>query len=167
MSAVWFIVAIILAASDLLLIGWIGKRVGWRWTMVWLLAALILGTSLFRAARAGLVRIARSGDLHREALLRAAGLGLAGVLLAIPGLLSDLAAVLLLLGPVRRGLARKFLGLFTSRTYGRRRDGGPRGGGPEGGGRGGDAFPGQVRDVEFEILDDSRPPGAGKDPGGP
>jgi UPF0716 family protein affecting phage T7 exclusion len=70
----------------------------------------------------------------------------------LPGLLSDLAAALLLAPPIRRGVLRRIFRIasidpFEATSYGK------------------DSFRGEVRDAEFEVVEDKPPRAApsGKD----
>ena len=56
-----------------------------------------------------------------ELLLDDMALGLAGLLLIFPGMISDVAAVLVMIGPLRRRVARRFTGPVTEQ-YAPQRD---------------------------------------------
>ena len=74
--------------------------------LVYVAAMIFLGITLIRVAgMAGLAQLQsaqRSGVLIQTALLNDMAMIVAGILLIIPGLLSDLLAVVMLIGPLRR-----------------------------------------------------------------
>jgi UPF0716 protein FxsA len=75
-------------------------------SLAWVLGALMLGGSMIRwAGRNSLQRLAQAsagGTLAQQLLLADFAMILSGLLLAIPGLVSDLLAVLILITPLRR-----------------------------------------------------------------
>ncbi len=91
----------------------------------WVFAMFFLGGALLRhAGTASVMRLREAqagGLLHEQVLVDDAVVALAGVLLVIPGLVSDFFALIVLIGPLRRALAR-LLGLRTG--SGRRPTGG-------------------------------------------
>jgi UPF0716 protein FxsA len=126
-----------------------------------LLAAALAGALLIRrqslasltAVRAALARNEAPG----EALLDAACGFAAGLLLILPGFLSDLAALALLIRPVRRALARRLVGpeLRRWRAGGRRSAPGT-----------GPVIAGEYRDVTDEPAAPLEPSRWGHGPGG-
>ena len=103
--------------------------------LLYVAAMIFLGITLMRVAgMAGLAQLQsaqRSGVLIQTALLNDMAMIVAGILLIIPGLLSDLLAVVTLIGPLRRLLFGRWVsrvsatqGTFTagqsgtSRSYG-------------------------------------------------
>jgi UPF0716 protein FxsA len=74
--------------------------------LMWVLGALVMGSALMRwAGRSSLQRLAQAsagGTLPEQLLMADFALILSGLLLAIPGLVSDLLAVLILIKPLRR-----------------------------------------------------------------
>jgi UPF0716 protein FxsA len=73
-------------------------------SLAWVLGALMLGGSMIRwAGRNSLQRLAQAsagGTLPQQLLLADFAMILSGLLLAIPGLVSDLLAVLILITPL-------------------------------------------------------------------
>ncbi|MDA8554256.1 FxsA family protein [Luminiphilus sp.] len=73
--------------------------------LMWVLGALVMGSALMRwAGRSSLQRLAQAsagGTLPEQLLMADFALILSGLLLAIPGLVSDLLAVLILIKPLR------------------------------------------------------------------
>lgn len=79
---------------------------------VWLLTS-ILGFGLFRSTSArislGVAQALRRGESPGQGAIESALLGLAGLLLLLPGYLSDVFGFLILFRPVRRLIARRLL----------------------------------------------------------
>ena len=73
----------------------VGEALGWAWAVVLLLVGIPAGWALVKIA----IAEARRGKSES-----ALGLGVAGVLVMMPGFLTDLAGALVLLPPVRRSL---------------------------------------------------------------
>ncbi|SCK10417.1 FxsA family protein [Vogesella sp. LIG4] len=80
---------------------WLADHIGGGWTLVWLLVSFVLGSMLMRGSKLGaLLTIAgtlRQGNVNLFTLLWPLRIMIAGLLLAIPGLISDVFALLLLL----------------------------------------------------------------------
>lgn len=89
----------------------LGGRWGLGWTLLYLVGSVFAGLAVLRLAPfAGVATVAegmRRGELPASAVLETALIGLAGVLLLVPGPVSDLVAVALLLPPLRRRLAAR------------------------------------------------------------
>jgi UPF0716 protein FxsA len=97
-------------ALEILTAWGLASVIGWGWTIVVLLAGLPVGALLMRSASRGAVgefqTAARTGATPR-ATARYASRFAAGLLLAIPGVWSDLAAVLVLVPGSGRWMLRK------------------------------------------------------------
>jgi UPF0716 protein FxsA len=97
------IIAVAIPALEIVGIYQIGARIGIGWTLVWLLAAMFIGTAVIRQEQAAFVPRLQQAMAQGQApfgVLWASGRRfLAGVLLIIPGPFSDAIAVLLLLWP--------------------------------------------------------------------
>lgn len=82
--------------------------------LAYVFATLLLGLAILLHRGRGMFERLRQGRdgriLGPELLLDDVAMGFAGLLLMIPGLITDLLALLVLLGPVRRHLARMLLG---------------------------------------------------------
>lgn len=82
--------------------------------IAWVMAMMLLGSALLRrVGTAGIQRLRQAqqtGILQQHLLVDDMAMAFAGILLIIPGLLSDFFAVVVLVGPLRRALAR-LLGL--------------------------------------------------------
>lgn len=80
---------------------WLADHIGGGWTLAWVIASFFAGSLLMRGSKlGGLLTIAgtmRAGNVSLFSLLWPLRIMLAGLLLMIPGLLSDLFALLLLL----------------------------------------------------------------------
>ena len=88
--------------------------------LLWVLAMFMLGAALLkRVGTASVLRLReaqQSGVLQQSLFLDDLAVAVAALLLMIPGLLSDFFAVVVLIGPLRRLLARIFLGTVVSQT---------------------------------------------------
>lgn len=84
------------------------------------MASFVLGIGLIRTSSLrltlGVAQSMRQGQPPGLAALDGALIGFAGVLFLLPGFISDLFAVLLLLPPLRRLCAKKLLGAVKIRT---------------------------------------------------
>lgn len=82
--------------------------------VAWVMAMMLLGGALLRrVGTAGIQRLRQAqqtGILQQHLLVDDMAMAFAGILLIVPGLLSDFFAVVVLIGPLRRVLAR-LLGL--------------------------------------------------------
>lgn len=82
--------------------------------VAWVMAMMLLGGALLRrVGTAGIQRLRQAqqtGILQQHLLVDDMAMAFAGILLIVPGLLSDFFALVVLIGPLRRVLAR-LLGL--------------------------------------------------------
>jgi len=107
-GAAWLAVIIAVAIPALEMVGiyQIAQRIGWGWTLLWLIAALWAGVALIRAQHSDLpARLSQAlarGENPFGALWASGRRLLAGILLILPGAGSDLLALLLLLWPTAR-----------------------------------------------------------------
>lgn len=89
----------------------VGQTIGFWGLLAVLVASAVVGAwALRRQGRRSLVELRRAARSGRPAEAEVADgmyVALAGVLLVVPGLLSTLAALVLLVPPVRRALARR------------------------------------------------------------
>lgn len=101
----WFfaIIALGLPALEMVGIYQIAQKVGWFWTLLWLIGAAWAGVNLIRAQHSDLPARLKQGLARGEAPFGAIWASgrrlLAGVFLILPGAGSDLLALLLLLWP--------------------------------------------------------------------
>ncbi|WP_374384635.1 FxsA family protein [Dongia sp.] len=120
------IVAIICALPILEIAGFvvIGGRIGLGFTLLWLLLAGLLGLSLIRHGGVNaLIKLQTAMNEGREpghSMIDAAVMVTAGILLIVPGFVSDALALILLLPPTRNFLLRRMARHFETRIY--RRD---------------------------------------------
>lgn len=112
------------AAAELASIIWVGGVLGVLPTLLLLLGGGVAGVALIRSAGAGILTALRAPaqparrqeGLASQAIARVA----AGLLFMIPGFLSDVLALLLLLPPVRRWLQKRMPVEFGSSPPGQR-----------------------------------------------
>ncbi|MFK8041806.1 FxsA family protein [Congregibacter sp.] len=103
----WFF--LLLPWMELFTLIQLGSRIGAVQTMFYVLATFVLGLAILRAQGMEIVnklRAAQGGAavLPQQLLADELALGLAGLLLIVPGLITDVVAVLVLFGPLRRKL---------------------------------------------------------------
>ena len=92
---------------------WVGSRIGVGMTLLLVVVGIVVGLWLVRMqgfATAGRVQamIAR-GESPAQGMLEGLTLLAAGVLFLVPGFLTDIAALLLLIPPLRRWVIRLYL----------------------------------------------------------
>lgn len=82
--------------------------------LMYVLATLLVGLAILRRQGQGMFERLREVQEGRivgpELLVDDMALGFAGLLLVIPGMITDLIAVVVLVGPLRRRLARALMG---------------------------------------------------------
>jgi UPF0716 protein FxsA len=160
MSRLVFVLFVVAPIVEIASIVFVAQFAGW-WTLVAIIAAAVLGMYvLSRTGRTWLRRVSEEGQPGR-ATGDSAMLFAAGVLLIIPGFVSDVIGLLLLLPFVRvllRGaVAAWFVRRFTAVT-------GPGGftvwqrGGPPMGSAGGTPINDDPRVIRGEIVRDDAPP---------
>jgi UPF0716 protein FxsA len=97
------IIAVAIPALEIVGIYLVGSRIGLAWTLLWLLAAMIVGGAVIKQEQASFMPRLQQAMAQGQApfaLLWASGRRfLAGVLLIVPGPFSDVVALLLLLWP--------------------------------------------------------------------
>jgi len=88
----------------------LGVETSALFAMTWVLAMMLAGVLLLRRvgmANINRLRAAQQGRmLQQQLLLDDMASAVAALLLIIPGLISDVLAIIVLIGPLRRGLAR-------------------------------------------------------------
>jgi len=100
---------------------WLGGRLGVALTLLWVIAAMVAGLALLR--HTGLQAVGRlraalaEGKEPGHSIIDAACFAAAGILLIIPGFVSDLLAVILLLPVTRHWLLRRTAAHFETRVY--------------------------------------------------
>ena len=100
----------------------LGSQTSATTAMLWVLGAGVLGIALFRlAGRQTLVHLQqaqREGALSEQLLMGNVARLVAGVLLIVPGLISDVLAVVVLIAPLRVLLARLLVGGAVNAQHG-------------------------------------------------
>lgn len=96
--------------------------IGWGWAFLGLLLGIPVGLALIRnagASAAGLMQANVAGDARRagEMTSSMAGQFVAGVLIAVPGYLTDLLGLALLLPGVRRAIGRLVMRRYASSPW--------------------------------------------------
>ena len=98
-------------AAEIASIIWVGSALGVLATLLLLFGGGLLGFSLLKSAGTGIAAALRSpvqaSSLQRDAAGKAMARVLSGLFFLIPGFLSDVAGLLLLLPPVARWLQSK------------------------------------------------------------
>lgn len=98
----------------------IGDEIGVIPTIAWLIVAALIGINLIRylgvATMFSVNQQLRRGEVPAQAVVGGMMMGVAGVLLVIPGLVSDFIALLLLIPAVRRGLLNRWLRKMRAKT---------------------------------------------------
>lgn len=100
---------------------WLGGKLGVGVTLLWVIAAMIAGLALLR--HTGLQAVGRlraalaEGKEPGHSIIDAACFAGAGILLIIPGFVSDLLAVILMLPVTRHWLLRRTAAHFETRVY--------------------------------------------------
>jgi UPF0716 protein FxsA len=130
MPLVLLLVLIAVPILELAVIIKVGNAIGILPTIALLVAVAILGTVLLRSqGRAALQKAGEalaSGRPPVDSVVDAVGLLTAGALMLTPGFLTDILGLLLLIPPIRRGLARwifaKAAGRVVLASASRRRD---------------------------------------------
>ena len=93
---------------ELLLLWWVASMIGWGFALLLILAGFPVGAALMANAAAKSTTIASSPDSERLKVLQATtGMFTAGLLITIPGFLTDLFGLILLLPPVQSILFRR------------------------------------------------------------
>jgi UPF0716 protein FxsA len=91
----------------------VGSRIGGGMTLLLVVASVVFGIWLVRrqglATATRVQAIIRSGESPALGMLEGFALLAAGVLLMLPGFLTDIAAFMLLIPPLRRGIIKLFL----------------------------------------------------------
>jgi UPF0716 protein FxsA len=92
----------------------LGSEIGGLATLLYVAATLMLGLTLLRRQGLSMLRQMQSEyggrGLGPQLLLNDAALLGSGLLLMVPGLITDVLALLLMIGPLRRGLGRLLRG---------------------------------------------------------
>jgi UPF0716 protein FxsA len=100
---------------------WLGGKLGVGLTLLWVIAAMVAGLALLR--HTGLQAVGRlraalaEGKEPGHSIIDSACFAAAGILLIIPGFVSDLLAAILMLPATRHWLLRRTAAHFETRVY--------------------------------------------------
>lgn len=145
----------LLPIAELALLLWLGARIGLLPTLALMIVTGVVGATLARLQ--GLATLARfqkavaAGRLPGTELVEGLLLLVAGAVLLTPGVLTDAAGFLLLVPPVRRGVARGVEGWARRRVVVRTPGTGPAP--PRSGDTGRDTGAGDVIDADYEVIE--------------
>jgi UPF0716 protein FxsA len=99
-----------LCFAEIAVLIWVGGRIGVFSVLLLLILALVAGAALIRSSGANAMALMRgqawSSRQVSEQAAKGLLMGMAGLLLIVPGFLSDIAGLALLLPPVRNRVAR-------------------------------------------------------------
>lgn len=159
MIFLWFLIFLSWPIAEIALFVEAGQTIGWAATILLTIATSIAGTFLMRLqgyrAMSRFFESADKGELPVDAVLDGMGIFTAGLLLLLPGFLSDAIGLLLFIPPLRRRLVARMLGQFTGGGMRRRPQSGP----PPRPRTAGFRRSGDAIDAEFETIEPKRPPG--------
>lgn len=110
---IMLILILVVPIAEIATFVWVGSRIGVGMTLLLVVIGVVVGLWLVRRqgfATAGRVQamIAR-GESPAQGMLEGMALLAAGLLFVLPGFVTDIAAVLLLIRPLRRWLIRLYL----------------------------------------------------------
>jgi UPF0716 protein FxsA len=169
MIFVWFLLFLAWPVAEIAFFVEVGQAIGWIWAILLAIGTSIAGSVLMRVqgmtALNRFLQESEKGELPVAAVLDGMGIFLAGVLLLLPGFLTDFVGLLLFVPPVRRRVIgfmfRQFLRKPAMQWQTRRApfSRGPAGPAPRDGGRGFRRDE-DVIDAEFETIDPERKPGS-------
>jgi len=122
-SMILLVLLLVVPIAEIATFVWVGSHIGIGMTLLLVVIGVVVGLRLVRRqgfATAGRVQamIAR-GESPAQGMLEGMALLMAGMLFVLPGFLTDIAAMLLLIQPLRRWFIRMYLkraGLDTSVT---------------------------------------------------
>ena len=108
-----FLIALAIVLAEIVVFIQVGSRIGVGMTLLLVLASAVFGIWLVRAqgfaAATRVQAMIEQGQSPALGMLEGLALLAAGVLLLIPGFVTDLAAFTLLIPPLRRGIIRFYL----------------------------------------------------------
>ena len=125
--------------------------------LLWVLAMFMLGAALIkRVGTASVLRLReaqQSGVLQQSLFLDDVAVAVAALLLMIPGLISDFFAVVVLIGPLRRFLARLLTGKLASQSSASGRPNSASASTPRGGSnfRSSEVYEGEYQDISEDL----------------
>lgn len=108
----WRLLVVMLIVGELMSLVWLGQLLGFFGTLAYLLLSGVVGVQLIRASGSSLARVVAAAQTQATAAAMSEGAAasmlkaVAGLLVLVPGLVSDAAALLLLLPATRRHVAK-------------------------------------------------------------
>ncbi|MBI5450863.1 MAG: FxsA family protein [Gammaproteobacteria bacterium] len=109
----WFLALLSIPVVEIYLFIEVGGRIGAWPTLALVISAAVLGVTLLRALGGmtlrGVQMTLNRGELPAVPVLEGLVRAVAAILLIIPGFLTDALALLMLIGPLRRVLIRRYL----------------------------------------------------------
>lgn len=108
--------------AEILVLWGVASLIGWGWALLGILAGIPIGFALMRNAganAAGLMQANAAGDQERAIAMASSMTGqfVAGVLIAVPGYLTDAIGLALLLPGVRNVIGRRVMGRYRSSPW--------------------------------------------------
>jgi UPF0716 protein FxsA len=108
-----YLILLLIPVAEIAVFIQVGSRLGVGMTLLLVLASAVFGIWLIRvqgfAAATRVQDMISRGESPAQGMLEGLALLAAGVLLLIPGFLTDMAAFILLIPPLRRGVIRIYL----------------------------------------------------------
>jgi UPF0716 protein FxsA len=94
--------------AEILLLWWVASMIGWGFALLLFLAGFPAGAALIRNAAAKAATLSTVPESKRPRIAQSTtGMFASGLLLMIPGFLTDLVGIILLLPPVQSALFRR------------------------------------------------------------
>lgn len=169
MLFLWFLLFVSWPIAEIAIFVKVGNAIGWASAILLTIATGVAGAYLMRVQGFTVMnRILQSADRGEPPVapvLDGIGIFTAGMLLLLPGFLTDLLGILLFIPPLRRWLIARLL--FRARPASGERFRQPQGdrpGAPPGPGKGGFRKSDNVIDAEFETVEPAKKPGPDGEP---
>jgi UPF0716 protein FxsA len=148
-----------LVPAEVLLLSWVAHRIGWGPVGLACLVGIVAGQALLRWRGRVFLREAQAAvqrdQMPHEALIGGIAWYVAGILLIVPGFITDVLALIIMLPPVRRRVLARFGKAAEARIM------------SMGGTPGGFTPPGNVYEGEVSPVDEHDPRSGEHDTGGP
>lgn len=94
--------------AEVLVLWGVATLIGWPVALLLLIAGIPAGAALIRNAAAKSTLLREASDIERPAIAQSvAGMFLSGVLIMIPGFITDIAGALVLVPPIQRWVMRR------------------------------------------------------------
>ncbi len=117
--AIALLALVVYPITEIVVASLVAAQIGWAWVLLLFLAGAIVGLAVMgragRKAAEGLAEASRVGELPGGAVGNSALMFLSGALIFVPGFVTDVVGLGLLVPPVRDGVRR-----VAGRTIGRR-----------------------------------------------